>query len=84
MANTTKAEMKKLVEGEFFVVNGVVHKASTDADYCGVADYDDKYVVYDENGEGWFEDDFPDEARSLDDELYCDNDDLSSFFDNLQ
>lgn len=56
---TTRKEMKNLCKGDEFFAYGRKHIASCDADYCGVADYDDKYVVYDENGEGYFEDDFP-------------------------
>lgn len=57
MKNTTKSEMKILKKGDVFVVNNQRHTASSDAHYSGDSDYDG-YIVYDEDDEGWFEEDF--------------------------
>ena len=49
--------MKILKKGDVFVVNNQRHTASSDAHYSGDSDYDG-YIVYDEDDEGWFEEDF--------------------------
>ena len=55
---TTHVEdMRKLLKGELFFVNGASHIASTDAHISGDASYDG-YIVYDEAGNSWFESDF--------------------------
>lgn len=58
---TTKREMKELCEGNEFFVKGVRHVASVDSHLCDDATCDE-YVVYDEDGESWFESDFPETA----------------------
>ncbi len=55
---TTKRQMQDLCEGDTFYVNGEQHTAAYDAGLCGDASCEE-YVVYDENGESWFESDFP-------------------------
>lgn len=61
MANTTtRKQMQELVEGDVFYVNGEKHTVSVDSHLSGEASCDE-YIVYDENDEGWFESDFPDE-----------------------
>ena len=55
---TTREEMRLLREGDVFYVGGAQHTANGDAHPSGDASYDG-YVVYDESGEGWFEEDFP-------------------------
>ena len=55
---TTRRQMQDLMEGDVFYVDGEKHTASCNAGLCGDASCDE-YVVYDENGEGWFESDFP-------------------------
>lgn len=56
--NTTRKEMRDLMLGDEFTVNGQKHTASTDAHISGDSTCDE-YVVYDENDGGWFESDFP-------------------------
>ena len=53
---TTTAEMRKLKEGDRFVMpNGDTHTASADAHY----NTDEEcWIVYDEDNNSWFEDDF--------------------------
>lgn len=58
---TTRREMKELREGDVFFVNGVRHVASTDSHLSGDASCQE-YIVYDEEDEGWFETDFPEEV----------------------
>lgn len=52
--------MMNLKKGDTFIVNGEKHTASVDAHLSGDASVD-CYIVYDENDESWFDDDFPDE-----------------------
>ena len=59
METTTKSQMKRLVKGDVFYVNGEKHTTSVDSHLSGDASCDE-YIVYDENDEGWFESDFPD------------------------
>ena len=54
---TTVNEMKKLKEGDLFWINGEVHRAVGNAHISGDSTCEE-YIVYDENGEGWFEEDF--------------------------
>ena len=61
MANTTKSEMRKLVEGDEFFIKGVRYIASTDAHTFEQAGYENDWVVYDEEGNSWFEEDFSDD-----------------------
>lgn len=56
---TTRKEMKGIKEGDTFVLNGITHTASSDSHLSGDASFDE-YIVYDEDGEGWSESDFPD------------------------
>ena len=60
MKDKTRKEMMKLKTGDTFIVNGEKHTASVDAHLSGDASVD-CYIVYDENDESWFDDDFPDE-----------------------
>ena len=57
MMNTTPEEMKNLKNGDVFYVKGERHVASCDSHQSGDASYDG-YIVYDEKGNGWFEEDF--------------------------
>ena len=54
---TTVNEMKKLKSGDLFWINGEVHRAVGNAHISGDSTCEE-YIVYDENGEGWFEEDF--------------------------
>ena len=55
--NTTKEAMKKIKRGDKFTVNNIEHIASTDSHLSGDSTCDE-YIVYDEDNEGWFENDF--------------------------
>lgn len=66
MKNTTRSEMKNLKRGDTFCINGYTHTALTDTCLCEDPDYADEWVVYDEHGEGWFEDDFELDADFMD------------------
>lgn len=55
--NTTVEEMMRLKAGDRFVINGKRYTASTDAHISGDASYDG-YIIYDEDGESWFDSDF--------------------------
>lgn len=57
---TTVSQMKKLKKGDKFFINNQPHTCSVDAHISGDASYDG-YIVYDEDNEGWFEDDFCDD-----------------------
>ena len=60
MKNTTKDEMRKLQDGDQFVVDENLHVAVTDAHkYTGSGKHNG-FVVYDEDGNTWFEEKFPD------------------------
>ena len=54
---TTKKQMRTIKKGQAFFVNKKLHIASSDSHLSGDASYDG-YIVYDENNEGWFEEDF--------------------------
>lgn len=54
---TTREQMRNIKKGETFFVDGEMRTASTDSHLSGDASYDG-YIVYDENGESWFEEDF--------------------------
>ena len=54
---TTINEMKNLKSGDLFWINGEMHKAVGNAHMSGDSTCEE-YIVYDENGEGWFEEDF--------------------------
>lgn len=56
---TSKQEMRNLRNGDTFYVNGEQHTAKGDSHLSGDASYDG-YIVYDENDESWFEEDFED------------------------
>ena len=58
---TTRSQMKELREGDEFFIKGIQHVACVDSHLCGDATCGE-YVVYDEDGEGWFETDFPETA----------------------
>ena len=58
MLQTTKSQMRSLKKGEIFNVNGEEHVASTNSHRSGDASYEG-YIVYDENNDSWFEEDFP-------------------------
>ena len=60
--NTTKEEMKKLKDGEWFVVNGERHRAVGDSHMSGDSTCDE-YIVYDNHGNSWFENDFEDDKE---------------------
>ncbi len=64
---TSRARMKELCEGDTFWVNGEKHIASCDADLCGDSDCEE-YTVYDEDGECYFETDFPVDGYDEDDD----------------
>ena len=55
--NTSAREMKKLKDGDSFWINGVMHKAVGNAHLSDDSTCDE-FIVYDEDGEGWFETDF--------------------------
>lgn len=55
--NTTVEEMMRLKAGDRFVINGKSYTASTDTHISGDASYDG-YIIYDEDGESWFDSDF--------------------------
>ena len=57
LKNTTVEEMKKLKDGDKFVIHNVEYTAQGDSHLSGDASYDG-YIVYDTDGEGWFESDF--------------------------
>ena len=59
MRNTTKEQMYHLKEGDVFYVNDERHIAWGDSHRCGDSSYDG-FIVYDTNGEAWFEEDFDD------------------------
>jgi hypothetical protein len=58
---TSRHEMRNLRDGDTFYVNGEKHTAKGDSHLSGDASYDG-YIVYDENDESWFEDDFLEDA----------------------
>ena len=58
MKNTTRRKMQKLLKGDKFIVYDKEHTASSDSHISGDASCDE-YIVYDENGNSWFETDFP-------------------------
>ena len=58
---TTRAEMRNLQKGDLFYAQGVPRIAAYDADLSGDASCDE-YIVYDENGNSWFETDFPEKG----------------------
>lgn len=55
---TTRSQMRQLKDGELFVAGDAEHVADGDAHVSGDASYDG-YIVYDQTGESWLEDDFP-------------------------
>ena len=55
--NTTRTQMKKLKEGDEFYVYGERHIASEDSHPSESSGYDG-YIVYDEDENSWFEEDF--------------------------
>ena len=58
--DTTKEEMRKLQDGDQFVINGNIHVAVTGAHkYTGKGRHNG-FVVYDEEGDTLFEEMFPD------------------------
>lgn len=57
MLDTSPEEMENLKKGDVFYVKGERHTASCDSHLSGDATYDG-YIVYDENGTSWYEDDF--------------------------
>ena len=52
--------MINLKKGDTFIINGETHTVSVDAHPSGDASVN-CYIVYDENDESWFDDDFPEE-----------------------
>lgn len=54
---TSINDMKKLKSGDLFWINGEIHRAIGNAHMSGDSTCEE-YIVYDENGEGWFETDF--------------------------
>ena len=63
--DTTIEEMRLLEDGDTFTVNGVTHIADGDSHYSGDATYDG-YIVYDTDGNSWFEEDFLDDDAEID------------------
>ena len=59
---TTKEQMKSLKDGTIFQINNALHIANGDAHLSGDSTYDG-YIVYDEEYNSWFEDDFPEENQ---------------------
>lgn len=57
MMYTTASEMRNIKSGDLFLVNGEVHRAIGNAHISGDASCEE-FLVFDENGEGWFETDF--------------------------
>lgn len=57
MLDTSCEDMKDLRKGDCFYIKGVRHIASSDAHLSGDATCDE-YIVYDEDGNSWFEKDF--------------------------
>ena len=55
---TTKRQMEDLLKGDTFYFNREKHVASCDSHYSGDSSYDG-YIVYDEDGESFFSDEFP-------------------------
>ena len=55
--STSINDMKKLKSGDSFWINGEMHRAIGNAHMSGDSTCEE-YIVYDENGEGWFETDF--------------------------
>ena len=55
---TLREEMRNIKTGDKFYIYGQEHTASADAHLSGDASCDE-FIVYDENGESWFESDFP-------------------------
>lgn len=60
LCDTTVEEMKNLKDGDKFVIQGVEHTAQGDSHLSGDSSCDE-YIVYDTDGDCWFESDF---ARS--------------------
>ena len=60
LQDTTVDEMKNLKDGDTFVINGLTHTAQGDSHLSGDSSCDE-YIVYDTDGDCWFESDF---ARS--------------------
>lgn len=58
---TSRHEMRNLHDGDTFYVNGEKHTAKGDSHLSGDASYDG-YIVYDENDNSWFENDFLENA----------------------
>ena len=67
--NTTRKEMQELKDGDKFTINGVTHVADGDSHYSGDATYDG-YIVYDQIGNSWFEDDFLDDEDAEIDQIW--------------
>lgn len=57
MLSTSPEDMKNIRNGDVFYVKGERHTSSSDSHPSGDASYDG-YIVYDENGTSWLEDDF--------------------------
>lgn len=55
--STSINDMKKLKSCDSFWINGEMHRAIGNAHMSGDSTCEE-YIVYDENGEGWFETDF--------------------------
>ncbi len=60
LKSTSRRHMQDLCDGDKFWINGEEHTADGDSHLSGDASCDE-YIVYDENGESWFESDFPEE-----------------------
>lgn len=52
----SRANFKDLKKGDTFFINSIPHVAQDDAHLSGDASYSG-YLVYDEQGEGWFPED---------------------------
>ena len=55
---TTRRRMRGLLKGDTFFVYGKKHVAAGDSHLSGDSTCDE-FIVYDENGDSWFETDFP-------------------------
>ena len=53
---TSRKRMRSLIMGEVFYINGERHVVSVNPHLSSVLS---EYIVFDENGEAWFETDFP-------------------------
>ena len=65
LKNTTRKEMFGIKDGDTFVIQGKEYVADGDSHYSGDASYDG-YIVFDADGNSWFEEDFLDNDEEED------------------